>query len=156
MTEEMIFTLLETVRKGTLRTAENVTADIADQLPEGHNNNIRWNLGHIAITMDQLINRPAGEDGLLPKSYAASFANGTSPNDWNDETPSLEEIMETLKEQPRQLKERYGGRLLEPLPQPFPFLGATYETVGDLVAFNYYHEGIHQGVINAQLKALTK
>lgn len=125
-------------------------------MPEGHNNNIRWNLGHIAVTMDQLVNRPAGEDGHLSSSYAASFSNGTSPNDWNDDTPSLAEIMEALKEQPRQIKERYSGRVLEPLPQTFSLLGVDFQTVGDLIAFNYYHEGLHQGTISAQLKALSK
>lgn len=158
MNEEMIFTLLKTVRAGTLQTVEQISKKYAndiDTLPEGYNNNLRWHLGHIVTIMDQLGNLPAGEKSMLPPEYSASFANGTSPDDWNDETPSLEEITTALKEQPEQLQERFAGRLADPLPQVFSLSGVDFDTVGSLLAFNYYHEGMHYGQISGMMRALS-
>lgn len=155
MNEEMLFTLLETTRAGTLMAAKKVkdeNPDFADTIPEGFNNNIRWNLGHIVTITDQLANYPAGEKPDFPKPYHSSFANGTSPKGWNDETPSLDEIIQALEEQPKQLKEKFAGRLSDPLPKPFSLVGVEFQTVGDLIAFNLYHEGMHLGQINTMLR----
>ncbi len=155
MNEEMLFTLVQTARAGTLQTAKKVQseyADFADVIPEGFKNNVRWNLGHIATVTDQLANYPAGEKPELAKPFHQSFANGTSPKDWNDETPSLEEIIQALEEQPAKLKEKFAGRLSDPLPKPFSLVGVEFKTVGDLLAFNLYHEGLHAGQINTMLR----
>lgn len=156
MNEEMLFTLLEYSRASTLQAAKKVKeeyADFADTIPEGFNNNVRWNLGHIVTITDQLASYPAGEKPLLPKPFHKSFGNGTSPKDWNEETPSLDEIIQALEEQPKQLKEKYAGRLFEPLPKPFKLVGVEYNTLGDVLAFNLFHEGLHVGQINTMLRA---
>lgn len=156
MNEEMLFSLLETSRAGTLEAAKKVQsdyADFADTIPEGFNNNIRWNLGHVVTILDQLANYPAGEKPDLGKPFHKSFANGTSPKNWNDETPSLDEIIQALEEQPKKIKEKFAGRLADPLPQPFSLVGVEFKTVGDLIGFNLYHEGLHAGQINTMLRA---
>lgn len=156
MNEEMLFTLLETARTGTLAAAKKVESDysdFADTIPEGFNNNVRWNLGHIATITDQLANYPAGEKPDLAKPFHKSFANGSSPKNWNDETPSLDDIIQALEEQPKKLKEKFAGRLSDPLPQPFSLVGVEFKTVSDLIAFNLYHEGLHTGQINTMLRA---
>lgn len=158
MNEDMLFTLLETTRAGTLQAAKKIQsdyADFADTIPEGFNNNVRWNLGHIITITDQLANYPAGEQPDFGKTFHKSFANGTSPNDWNEETPSLDEIIQALQEQPSKIKEKFTGRLSEPLPKPFSLVGVEFKTVGDLIAFNLYHEGMHLGQINTMLR-ITK
>ncbi len=156
MNEEMLFTLLETSRAGTLQTAKKVQADhadLADVIPEGFNNSIRWNLGHIAAILDQLANYPAGEQPELPKEYNKAFSNGTSPKNFDDSTPSLDAIIQALEEQPKKLKEKFSGRLGDTLPKPFPLAGVEFKTVGDLIAFNLYHEGMHLGQINTMIRA---
>lgn len=159
MNEEMLFTLLEYSRFSTLQAAKKVKeeyADFADTIPEGFNNNVRWNLGHIATITDQLLNYPAGEKPLLPKPYHKSFANGTSPKDWNEETPALDEIIQALEEQPKQLKEKYAGRLFDPLPKPFKLVSLEFKTLGDILSFNLFHEGLHTGQINTMLRTYKK
>ncbi|PWA08398.1 DinB family protein [Pueribacillus theae] len=155
MNEDMLFTIFEKARKNTLGAAKKIAEKnptIVDVIPEGFNNNIRWNLGHIAAICDQLMNFPAGEKPLLPKPFNQSFSNGTSPKDWNDETPTYDDIVQALEAQPQQLKERYAGKLSDPLPKPFSLVGIDFQTVGDLLVFVTYHEGMHQGTIGALQK----
>lgn len=159
MTEEMLFTLFEAARARTLQAAKKVKeeyADFADTIPEGFNNNVRWNLGHVVTTADQLLSFPAGEKPLLPKPYHKSFANGTSPKNWNEETPTLDEIIQALEEQPKQLKEKYAGRLFDPLPKPFKLVDVEFKTLGDILGFNLFHEGLHTGQIHTMLRAANK
>lgn len=159
MNEDMLFTLFESARAGTLAAAKKTQekyADFADTIPEGFNNNVRWNLGHIAVVADQLANYPAGEKVELHKAFHKSFGNGTSPKDWNDETPSLSEIIQALEQQPKALKEKFSDRLSESLPKPFSLAGVNFQTIGDLIAFNLYHEGLHVGQINTMLRAAKK
>lgn len=156
MNEEIVFTLLEYVRAGTLELAKNIQTedpDYVDVIPPGFNNNIRWNLGHVATILDQLVNYPAREKPDLSLEFSKSFANGTSPKNWNDKTPSFEEIIKALEEQPKQVKEKFGGRLADELPQVFSLNGIDFKTIGDLVVFNLYHEGLHQGQIKAMIRA---
>lgn len=157
MNEEMLITLLNYSRRATLEIAKSVKenyAEFADTIPEGFNNNIRWNLGHIATITDQLSSYPAGEKFELPKPFHKSFGFGTSPKNWNNETPSLEEIIQILEKQPKQITEKYSKRLFHPLPKPFELVGVEYKTVGELLAFNLHHEGLHCGQIKSMIHFL--
>jgi len=157
MNEETLFSLLETVRGKTVQLGEKVAsehADLVDAIPDGFRNNIRWNLGHIAVVFDMLMHHPAGEQSVLPKPFSQSFAPNTSPSDWNEDTPTFQEVITQLREQPAGIKSHFSGRLYEPLPKPFSLAGQEFKTSGELLAFCLYHEGIHVGTINSQLKVL--
>lgn len=52
----------------------------ADQKPEGFNNTIRWNTGHILTTTDALFGLK-----MLPENYRELFWQGTKPADWTGE-----------------------------------------------------------------------
>jgi len=54
MTNDMVLRQVEVVRAITLQKLESITEDVADIMPEGFNNTIRWNVGHILIVQDQL------------------------------------------------------------------------------------------------------
>lgn len=47
MTGEMLLKHLELVRANALRALESTTEEMADAMPAGFRNTIRWNLGHI-------------------------------------------------------------------------------------------------------------
>lgn len=151
MDEQTVLTLMKSFRVGTLQVVDqlkkNGLLDRVDVIPEGFNNNIRWNLGHVAVTFEHFVYSAAGKKPLLSKEYFDSFKNGTSPADWTDETPSLDDIVSVLKQQVDQVKEKYSGKLFDPLEEPFKFLGMEFKTLASLIAFAYYHEGLHTGTI---------
>ena len=74
-----------------------------DTQPEGFNNTIRWNAGHIFVSMETLIQKAiAGIQPVNPE-WIPLFVSGTSPSKWEVEPPSNEEFLAALKEQPERI-----------------------------------------------------
>ncbi|SFJ61414.1 DinB family protein [Brevibacillus centrosporus] len=142
------------VRNITLSALNTVSEEVADVIPEGFNNNIRWNFGHILVTQDLFMYGPSCPN--LPANYAALFAPGTKPANWEGDVPSLATLAAQLEEQKARIKETFADRLDEKLSQPFQ-LGnkGTMNTIGELFTFSLFHEGMHMNALGALKKATT-
>ena len=142
--EQSIFQTVEKVRNLTLQTLEKMPEDIADIVPDGYNNNIRWNFGHIAVVHEKLTIGALGEKINIPESFINYFAPGTKPADWKNPPPSLKEIASVLKEQNSRIKQILSGRLEEKLPVPFTTSsGMKFSTAVETLTFSLFHEGMH-------------
>lgn len=149
MNEAMIFQQINLVRQNTLNEMENLSEEQADQMPEGFNNTIRWNLGHIYTVQNALLSQFGGKAIEMPSHYLELFAPGTRPADWNGEIPTLHELKQFLAEHPEKLKEALAEQLDEKAAKPFKSLS----TVGEILNFTTYHEGMHVGTIKGLKKA---
>ncbi|PAV28718.1 hypothetical protein CIL05_15670 [Virgibacillus profundi] len=149
MNEAMIFQQINLIRQNTLKEMENLSEEQADQMPEGFRNTIRWNLGHIYVVQNSLLSQFGGKDIETPPRYLELFAPGTKPADWQGEVPTLNEVKQLLEEQPAKLKEVLAGQLDEEAIKPFNSL----TTVGQILSFTSYHEGMHMGIIKGLKKA---
>ncbi|QAS53596.1 DinB family protein [Halobacillus litoralis] len=150
MNEEQIFQQINMVRKATLKGMDSVTEEQADKQPGGFSNTIRWNLGHIYVVQNSLIAKFGGIPTETPSRYLELFAPGTKPADWQGDVPSLAELKQELEEQPARLKETLTGKLDDEAAEAF----LSLPTVGEILNFTLYHEGVHGGMIKA-LKANT-
>lgn len=150
-TETLIFRMLDMNRSRTLATAENVTERQADIIPDGFNNNIRWHLGHILVTLERMAFRLIGEPLGLPDELVNMFVNGTKPADWVTPPPDLATLRRLLEEQPGRIRERLEGRLTEPLKVTFKDLTRLDEAL----VFGISHEATHAGFIWALKKAVA-
>lgn len=129
---------------------ESAPETAADQKPEGFNNTIRWNTGHILTTTDALFGLQ-----MLPDNYKELFWQGTKPADWTGDVPSMETLTSQLREQEARIKETISGRIDEKLKQPIQFPnGFRMTTFTEVFAFNNVHEGIHMGYMNALKRAI--
>ncbi len=154
MNDEMIFQQVRFVRNRTLEALDATTEAMADKMPEGFNNSIRWNLGHIFVTQERLIHGFLQEEPQLPPHYAEWFNANTSPETWDREAPTLNEIREHLAQQPERLEEKFKGRLSVEGPQPFQLgVELTFTTLAEVVSFSNFHEGLHQGTITSLKRA---
>lgn len=149
MSEELVFKLMESIRSRMLAQLENVSEELADRIPAGFNNNIRWNLGHILTIHDMLIFQLNNEKSGFPADYPALFKNGTKPADWQQTPPALEVLTQQLEEQMKQIRETFSGRLDQEAAKPF----REMKTIGEIINFSFYHEGLHTGFIWAMKKA---
>ncbi|MFC7395406.1 DinB family protein [Scopulibacillus cellulosilyticus] len=150
MQEEIVFKQLETVRNSTLDLLESIPESDWDVIPQGFRNNIRWNAGHIVTILDLFASGLRSISPNLPERYLAYFAKDTSPADWTDQPPAKEEIIQLLKEQPGWIRTACEGKLDEKLPKPFK----GFETIGEVLSFGIFHDGLHTGIINAQSKVI--
>ncbi|MCU9614430.1 DinB family protein [Caldibacillus lycopersici] len=142
--EKTIFHHMDTVRGITEQTIQRIGEQIADVVPDGFNNNIRWNLGHIPVVQEALVFGTLGEKQALPEAFSEYFRPGSKPADWTSEPPTLEEIATVLSNQKLRIREALQGRLEETLPKPFTLpAGITFQTVSETLLFSCVHEGFH-------------
>lgn len=136
---EVLFNQLQSYRSEILGVLEDVTSEQAELIPIGYNNNIRWNLGHIYLDQYLWIQAVTKEEADVPEEFNGWFGYGTSPADFNQDTPSIEELKTFLKNQPEDIKRLYGDRLEE----EFPPTEMGMHTIEQVLIRTIFHEGMH-------------
>nr|WP_275983868.1 DinB family protein [Paenibacillus hamazuiensis] len=144
---------VQIVRAITLKTLRETDPAIFDTMPPGYSNTIRCNAGHILIVQDTVSAHFAGLEPRLPPEYLQWFGNGSRPSLWEGTPPGTERLLAELEEQTGHIIRQLGPRLNERAVKPFSRLGYKMETIGELLNYSLYHEGVHMGMINALSKA---
>lgn len=150
MNEDMMFRQWKTWRGMIIRLLDKTTEEQADQMPVPFRNSIRWNAGHLVTGIDSFVAKSLDTKPLLPARYAELFASGTSPDKWQGDVPSLEELKQVLADQPDQIEHATAGKLDSKLLEPF--LGM--ETLGEVLAFMIAHDALHLGTMSAIHKTI--
>ncbi|MCP1158386.1 DinB family protein [Bacillus infantis] len=146
--EHLIFKHMETVKDITEKSLKRIPEEAADFVPDGFNNSIRWNFGHIVYIQEKIAFLLLKEKSGLPASYEELFSAGTSPRTWKQEPPSLREIAGIMADQKDRILQFMPGRLEETLPEPFTNkAGTTFHTAGEAFLFSFYHEALHMEAI---------
>lgn len=96
---QTIINTAKTVRQVVLQQVQAIPEELFDIQPEGFNNTIRWNIGHIIYWMDKYSTHSFGSPSAIPTQYEVLFNSGTKPSDWTITPPSKEELTQLLKEQ---------------------------------------------------------
>lgn len=142
--DKFIFDQVSFVRQATLKAVENLSESQISVVPEGFNNNILWNLGHIYLVQERFVYQIPQKAAQIPNGFLELFGQGTKPSEWNVQPPALSEVLQVLKEQPTRIKEMLKDHLRDELPKPFTLpSGLTFNTIGELLTFSMYHEGMH-------------
>ncbi|WP_068785873.1 DinB family protein [Paenibacillus phocaensis] len=152
--EQAIWRQLEFVRAQTLKLARTLPEEKVRVIPEGFRNHMLWNLGHLALVMDKYAFSFTGRIPELPAIYQELFANGTTPLEWTSESPSLKDILAVLEAQPERVRTVLSGRLDDPIEPYSTSSGYRIETVGQLINFTTYHEGMHFSIIKLYNKLI--
>ncbi|MGG1674881.1 DinB family protein [Neobacillus sp. NRS-1170] len=154
MNEKMLFDQFEFARNVTLKVAQGITEENADVLPAGAPNSLRWQLGHIYVSVEGMVFHFANETPNLPDGFMELFNTGTRPSEWKTNPPAIEEILPLLSEQVKRVKETFTGRLDEKIAQPLPIGPLKLETIGELLSFASFHESEHIGIIKSLKNSL--
>nr|WP_106782602.1 DinB family protein [Lysinibacillus timonensis] len=128
-------------------TLEGISPEILDVIPEGFNNNIRWQVGHILATAEFFLFK--GQE-TIPANYFSLFATGSKPADWNEEIPSLETLLEKINTQLVRINDLSDEVFNQELPEPI----FHTKTVGELAAIAAFHEAMHLGQIQSMKRLL--
>ncbi|MFS1518729.1 DinB family protein [Bacillus sp. SCS-151] len=150
MREDQLFEQMKMWRKWSVQLLCTISDEVADIIPHGHNNSIRWNAGHILVGWDHTMFPAVNEKRQLPLTYHEMFPRGSKPQNWTEQPPSMEEIINKLEEQPDLIVRACKGHLDDPLHESF--LGM--KTLGDMVVFHMNHENLHIGMIKSMKNLL--
>lgn len=129
-------------RRAIEQTLEGITPELASIIPEGFNNNIHWQLGHILKTAEFFLF--FGEE-TLPENYQQFFGPGSKPAEWPENVPSIKTLQQQLKEQLERIEQVNVEKFNDKLPKPM----IGNETFGEFAAFGAFHESLHLGQIQA-------
>jgi hypothetical protein len=142
------------LRQIVIGQLQGVSETQFDIQPEGFNNTIRWNVGHMVYWMDKYSTLSFGAPSAIPAQYEALFSSGTKPSDWTISPPSKEELTQLLMSQLSRLNGLKPELLDKNLESPFEMGPFQFMTAGELFNFALMHEAIHLGIISSQIKLL--
>jgi hypothetical protein len=152
---DKVFEVTKNNRKAVLALVKTLTMEQLNQIPNGFNNNILWNVGHM-VAIQQLIVYGLGKVPFtVENEMVMSFKNKTQP----ERAYTREEadrIMAVFVSTAEQMEEDYmAGKFVDVTPFISKSHNATYEGAEGLITFNMFHEGLHTGVIQKYLQLIV-
>jgi hypothetical protein len=140
----LIYEQLAFIRKGTIKVIESTDESLLTIIPQGFNNHIFWNYGHIFVIQERMVFPAMREPSELNEILIQLFNNKTSPANWSINPPPIDEITQLLRDQTTRIQEMFKDRLDEKLIEPFMlFKSLPFYTLRDILTFTIFHEGMH-------------
>ncbi len=147
------FDFLRIIRQNTLNLISNFTDEQLNQTPNGFNNNMVWNLGHLVATQQLLHYGLAGLPFIIDQSIIDRYRKGTQPEGivGGDEIGELKELMLTCVDQ---LETDYNNGIFKSFKTYPTSFNAILNSIEDSITFNNIHEGLHLGYMMAMKRCL--
>lgn len=145
---QLILKQIARTRPIIAKTLEDVSSEACAIIPEGFNNNIHWQLGHILVTGDFFFLK--GNE-VAPAEFGAFFGPRTKPADWSGDVPSVETVLDLLQKQADAIQAVDVSTFDTKLEAPI--LGN--ETIGEFAAMGAFHESFHVGQIHALKRVVS-
>jgi len=142
-----------TMRTRLREFGESLSEEQLFQIPKGFQNNIAWNLGHIAVTQQVLCYKLSGLELVIDEGYLPSFSQGTSPADWAA-PPDMGRVLPLLTELAERFVEDHRAGRFRSFTPYVTLAKVELRTLQEAVQFNQMHEGMHLGYALAQRRAL--
>lgn len=141
-----VFEITRLSRKIVAEYLENYTLEQLNKIPEGFHNNLIWNIGHILVVQQMLVYNLSGLPMKLSQEMVEKYKRGTKPED-NVSQTEMDEIGSLLFETINQTKADFNSKIFKTYTEFTTLSGFTIRNVEDALAFNYYHEAMHIGMM---------
>jgi len=141
---ESTFKIWKTSRNLYLEYFDRYTLDQLNKVPDGFNNNLIWNIGHIIVAQQALIYIASGLQGFISTELFELYKPGTKPTRQasQDEANELKRLLTSLIEQTE--KDKSEGKFVK-FNERMTGTGFYLSSLKDAFEFNNFHEGLHLG-----------
>lgn len=153
MSLPLAFKTFSIVRAHMLMELEGLDSAQMLAIPEGREDNILWNVGHLLCSLSRLTYVFSGQPLPIPEDYLRLFGKGTSATAWDD-APDIEEVLGHFNRLPHRIEEDFNAGLFESYKALEIVPGKTIASVEEAVNFHCFHEGLHIGMIITLKKLL--
>jgi hypothetical protein len=147
--------ILRKTRSNLLEQIKDLNNEQFNQVPEGFNNNIIWNLGHVIATQQGMSYRRAGLPTIITDEFWEKYRTGSKPDGLAGEK-DIAEIRDLLFTTLVQFENDYDKKIFGNYTTWSTRSGVEITCIEDSLRFLPYHEGLHSGTIIAMKKLLTK
>lgn len=148
---------IDTIKKERLfllKLIEGMRLEQLNEVPQGFNNNIIWNLAHLVASQQGVCYLRAGVKTWIDEAFYLRFKPDTKPAGFMD-AHETEEIKALLLSSLDQFEADYNANLFSNYKAWTTRYGAELTNIDEAIQFLLYHEGLHTGYIMA-LKRLVK
>lgn len=135
-----------TSRKMLSQILKGYTLAQLNAIPEGHNNNLIWNIAHIVVVQQMLVYKLSGLPMNISDTLVEKYKKGTKPE--QDATQAeVDEIYNLLMETIDQTEIDMNNNSFVNYQEYPTSTGFVLKNAKDAMFFNSFHEGIHIGAI---------
>lgn len=152
-----IFTFIKQSRSAFIRLIDSLSIDELNAVPEGFNNNIIWNFGHIVVSTQALCYVRTGiKADASFISYLQAYTKGSKPTYFvsQQEVDELKRLAVTSIEQ---IEKDYQSGVFTSVA---PFATDTYKesitSFQDVITLTAGHDNLHYGYAIAQKRLISK
>lgn len=140
------FEYLQATRNNVLKLIENLDLAQLNKIPEGFNNNLAWNLGHIVATQQLLCYGLSSLPMELENDFISKYRKGSKPEgDINQE--DLDFMKNQMIVLADKMEDDYSNGIFKEYKEYTTSFNATLSSVDDAILFNNMHEAMHLGVM---------
>lgn len=140
------FDKLKKVRHHLLDKISGLTPSQLNNIPNGFNNNIIWNLAHLTATQQGISYLRAGLNPVIDVAFVRSYLPGTKPEkDLNKE--EIETVKSLLLSTIDWFERDYQNKIFVNYQSRPTRYGVTLNNIDDALEFLLFHEGLHTGYI---------
>jgi len=140
---------IETIRKTRsflLEQIKSLGTELINQIPEGFNNNIIWNLGHMIAAQQGMCYKRAGLPTIIGEDFWEKFRTGSKPQEPLNEqeiTNIKDLLFTTLDKLEADLNNNIFGNYTTWTTR----YGVEIGSIDAALEFLPFHEGLHSGTI---------
>jgi len=153
-TDKSIETIQQT-RKLFMNLMEGLSIETLNTIPEGFNNNIIWNFGHVIVSQQILCYKLANQPMKIDAAFIAKYSKGTKPESFIDSTE-----LAFLKEQAVVLIDELIADVQAGILDKYDTYTTSFDVVlneiDDAVKYVTMHEGLHLGYAMALKRIVNK
>ncbi|MBI0401718.1 DinB family protein [Cyclobacterium marinum] len=140
------FKTWKTSRNLFLTLLESYKLEQLNHIPQGFNNNLIWNIGHVIVAQQGLVYKGSGLPAQISDEMFGKYGIGTKP-----ETPVSADEYKELKSLlmdliPQTESEYFNGKFVS-YHERTTKTGFHLSSVEDAIVFNNFHEGLHMGYV---------
>jgi hypothetical protein len=140
------FEITRTSRKVLLQFLEKHTLEELNIIPHGFSNNLIWNIGHIIVAQQMLVYNLSGLPMMVSNEMIEKYKKGTRP-EHNADQNEIEEMKHLLFATIDHSEVDFDNKIFKKYQEFTTMSGFAIKSAEDAMAFNYYHEGVHTGMM---------
>ena len=133
-------------RNMILELLQKHTLEQLNKIPEGFNNNLIWNIGHIIVAQQVLVYKLSGLPMMIADEMVDKYKNGSRPE--RDVTQAeLDEIKNLLLETINKTAADYNNGVFKTYNEYTTSIGFNLKNAEEAIVYNNFHEGLHLGIM---------
>jgi len=136
-----------------LKLISELTTEQLNKVPEGYNNNIIWNLGHMVAAQQGICYKRAGLDMIIEEDFFETYKPGSKPERFvNDEEIAI--IKERLITSLDRFEADIDSGIFVNYTPVMTRYGVELTNIDNATAFLPFHDGFHMGYVLALKRAV--